>query len=66
MTCSGAGEIVAAAEEQAERWDAGPCCSDRPSTRAALALDLDGTVAEADDLGARALAHAASGPWPPR
>ena len=43
----------------------GPCCSRQIAHRAAaLALDQD-DVAAADDLVHRALAEAASGPWPP-
>ena len=65
MTSSGAGEVVAELQEMAERWDAGPVLLAPIAHRAAaLALDRD-DVAAADDLVHRALAEAASGPWPP-
>ena len=60
-----AGEVVAELQEMAERWDAGPVLLAQIAHRAAaLALDQD-DVAAADDLVHRALAEAASGPWPP-
>ena len=60
-----AGEVVAELQEMAARWDAGPVLLAQIAHRAAaLALDRD-DVAAADDLVHRALAEAASGPWPP-
>ncbi len=60
-----ADEVVAELQQMAERWDAGPVLLAQIAHRAAaLALD-QGDVAAADDLVHRALAEAASGPWPP-
>ena len=62
----GAREILDAAEEQADRWDAGPVLRSRIGRRAA-ALSLDGdAVGEAEERAHAALAHAASGPVPRR
>ena len=60
----GAREILDAAEEQADRWEAGPVLRSRIGRRAAV-LSLDGdAVGEAEERAHAALAHAASGPFP--